>query len=160
MVSARTLGLFSGSWSLLNITVSQDGAVVPLDGWNPTGLISYTPQGLMQVMIQVLGQASGGNGTADLGSLGSLAQLATIDYAGRYRFEAGDSGAGTAGTVVHGPIEFTSVPGWLGNVFSRNFAFASDGQYLSLEGPVDDLTAALWWQKSPTTENWTWQPQA
>lgn len=163
MVSARTLSLFSGSWSLLNITVSQNGEVVPLQGWNPTGLISYTPQGFMQVMIQTLGQLNGGgNDTLDLGSsLGNLTQLATIDYAGRYHFEAGDGDASTAGTVVHGPIQFTSVPGWLGSVFPRNFTFADDGQYMSLEGPVGDtLTAALWWEKSTTTDNWTWEPQA
>lgn len=175
MVSSRTISLFAGSWSLLNITLSQNGAVVPLDGWTPTGLISYTPEGFMQVMIQTLGQLNNGgsdvssNDTSDLEAvLGNLTQLATIDYGGRYRFEGAsdaeaDSDAnadGTvAGTVVHGPIEVTSVPGWLGSVFPRNFTFTGDGQYMSLAGPVDSLTAVLWWQKTPNTQDWNWESQ-
>lgn len=59
MVSTHVLSLFVGAFQFLNLTLTQNGIIVP-DGTCdeiPAGVISYTPTGFMSAVLQATADA-------------------------------------------------------------------------------------------------------
>lgn len=147
MVAASTVALFTGAWSLVNVTRDQGGSRViePLFGDHPAGVISYSPNGYINVVLQ---------STDDLSALVGItkpeASLLAIAYSGPFTinntYPVPDE---RHGEVLHGPLISSNVPGFPGMVLPRVFAFSEDDQYLELSANIAGLEEHLLWKKLP-----------
>lgn len=141
--TTATVALFTGAWSLVNVT--RNGMIEPLFGPNPAGVISYSPNGYINVVLQ---------STDDLSSLLGIshpeASILSIAYSGPFTinntYPMPDE---RHGEVLHGPLISSTVPLLPGMVLPRVFAFSEDDEYLELSADIAGVEEHLLWHKLP-----------
>ncbi|ORY56637.1 Lipocalin-like domain-containing protein [Pseudomassariella vexata] len=156
MVSTRTISLFTGAFTLLNITRTENGAIINdnTGGSHPTGIITYSTNGYVSVLIH----ATEPEWRPE--SLNMLDQDERFDsqwalvgkhsgaYSGPFGFDEAAMVDENNGVVLHGPLTAASLPANIGRVQRREFAFSEDEQYLNLVGTLGvGVVDSLWWRR-------------
>ena len=115
-VFAQTNDRLVGTWKLVSATTSTGNGVrneAPY-GPNPAGLLTYTPDGRMTVIISSSRQEPLSRGEPSLTPVDDQAFTTFLAYAGRYTF--------TCDRVVH-HVEISSVRKWLNTDLTRFIKF-------------------------------------
>ncbi|KAK0625595.1 hypothetical protein DIS24_g11086 [Lasiodiplodia hormozganensis] len=164
----NALSLLVGTWSLLNISSTQNG-VPNLDpglGPHPTGLVHYHPDGYMAAVLasttpqdrpkNLTWQDRAPRADADWARVGKH----SIAYTGPYRLNASvpvvATERGVEGQVVHGPLDVATLPSFMGTFQPRDFELVfcggnrtgGEGTLLQLHSDLGKGTKmSLWWEK-------------
>lgn len=127
-----------GSWRLVTweSIAEDDGEVSRPMGETPEGLLSYTAEGRMLVLI---GRSDRPRSSDDDFFGGSTAERAAaaesfVAYGGRFEV-AGDD-------VLH-HVELSLFPNWVGSTQRRTMVFGADGDTLELTSPPFVLGSVL-----------------
>lgn len=156
MAAHDSLKLFVGAFNLLNITRTQNDAVIAdiTYGEHPAGVISYTPTGYMSAVLtstdpdlrpQALTlPAQANQSVTDWAEVGEH----TLAYAGPFHFSRIDSSDGRKGEVIHGPLITATLPRFVGSLQTRQFEFSEDNKFLTLIGNLGSgVIDTLVWQR-------------
>ncbi len=129
-----------GTWKLVSAwSTRPDGTRAPTYGENPTGFLTYTPEGRM---IVIVGRSDrkplSGNRVTSSTAERAEAFSATLAYAGPYSVEPGK--------VIH-HVEACTYPNWIGSNRVRTMKLESDRLTLVSLTALDGGSAELVWQR-------------
>jgi len=105
-----------GTWRLASASSSTDKAVF---GQNPTGFLTYTPEGRMSALVAYAGRPLLSNSDILAASAEERDQAFStfFAYAGPYTF--------TGDQVIH-HVEIASIQNWVNEDLTRNVTFEGD----------------------------------
>jgi hypothetical protein len=129
-----------GTWKLVSAWSTQpNGTRVSTYGENPTGFLTYTPEGRM---IVIVGRSDrkplSGNRVTSSAAERAEAFSTILAYAGPYSVEQGK--------VIH-HIEACTYPNWIGSHQVRTMKLEGDRLTLVSQTALDGGTAELRWQR-------------
>jgi len=121
--SARSERTLVGTWKLISASSSTDKAAF---GQNPTGFLTYTPEGRMSALVAYDGRQLLSDSDVSSARAEEKAQAFSnfFAYAGRYTF--------TGHQVIH-HVEIASIKNWVNVDLTRDVRF--DGNRLILRTP-------------------------
>lgn len=138
--SAQSKADLVGTWRLVSAwSTRPDGTRAPTYGENPTGFLTYTPEGRM---IVIVGRSDrkplSGNRETSSAAERADAFSTVLAYAGPYSLEPGK--------VIH-HIEACTYPNWIGSNQVRMVKLEGDRLTLLSLAALDGGTAELVWQR-------------
>lgn len=156
MAAHNSFKLFIGAFNLLNITRTQNDAIIAdiTYGEHPAGVISYTPTGYMSAVLtatdpelrpqELTLPAQTNQSVTEWAEVGEH----TLAYSGPFRFSRIDSNDGKKGEVIHGPLLTATLPRFVGSLQKRQFEFSEDNKFLTLIGNLGNgVVDTLVWQR-------------
>jgi hypothetical protein len=165
MVSTRTFDLFLGAWTLLNITTTQNGNLVPDSTYGavPAGVLEYTSTGYMSTILTATAPDLRPQGLTipaepdQSNTSWAIIGQHTLAYAGPFQFNNAFPGTNaTHGQIVHGPLLSSTLPSYVGSFQHRSYFFYDDGETLNLSADLGDgIVADLWWKRLARTFTYT-----